>query len=178
MVQEFQNEILYGLRDSAIEKVGPYNENMKLPGSNRMNDQKSLIDNGSVLANIQNSSNVNSISNSGLVSSSALTTNTRRGSKRKTIDSSGYSANNTYSSTNNRHKNANDISRLEKMVPTCYPNEHPFNKDGYRYHLAEPDPHSPLRQKFEETEIWAGKPLPGHLYRLFAGLLKNCTFRI
>ena len=64
------------------------------------------------------------------------------------------------------------------MVPTCYPNEHPFNKDGYRYHLAEPDPHSPLRQKFEETEIWAGKPFPGHLYRLFAGLLKNCTFRI
>ena len=111
---------------------------------------------------------------SGLVSSSAPKTNTRRGSKRKTTDSSGYSANNTYSSTNNRRKNVNDISRLEKMDP----NEHPFNEDGSRYHLAEPDPHSPLRQKFEETEIWAGKPLPGHLYRLFAGLLKNCTFRI
>jgi Set1/Ash2 histone methyltransferase complex subunit ASH2 len=24
-----------------------------------------------------------------------------------------------------------------------------------------------MRQKFEETELWAGKPLPGHLYRLF-----------
>lgn len=36
-----------------------------------------------------------------------------------------------------------------------------------RYHLVEPDPHSPMRQKFEETELWAGKPLPGHLYRLF-----------
>ena len=53
------------------------------------------------------------------------------------------------------------------MVPQFYPTDHPFNKDGYRYYLVEPDPHSPLRQKFEETEFWAGKPLPGHLYRLF-----------
>lgn len=53
------------------------------------------------------------------------------------------------------------------MVPQCYPSDHPFNKDGYRYHLVEPDPHSPIRQKFEETEFWAGKPLPGNLYRLF-----------
>ena len=53
------------------------------------------------------------------------------------------------------------------MVPTCYPTDHPFNKDSYRYHLVEPDPHSPMRQKFEETEFWAGKPLPGNLYRLF-----------
>jgi Set1/Ash2 histone methyltransferase complex subunit ASH2 len=36
-----------------------------------------------------------------------------------------------------------------------------------RYHLVEPDPHSPMRQKFEETELWAGKQIPGHLYRLF-----------
>lgn len=27
-----------------------------------------------------------------------------------------------------------------------YPAEHPFNKDGYRYILAEPDPHAPCRQ--------------------------------
>jgi Set1/Ash2 histone methyltransferase complex subunit ASH2 len=33
--------------------------------------------------------------------------------------------------------------------------------------LVEPDPNSPIRQKFEETEMFAGKPLPGHLYRLF-----------
>ncbi len=48
-----------------------------------------------------------------------------------------------------------------------FPTDHPFNKDSYRYYLVEPDPHSPMRQKFEETELWAGKPLPGHLYRLF-----------
>ncbi len=53
------------------------------------------------------------------------------------------------------------------MIPVFYPLDHPYNKDGYRYHLAEPDPHSPMRQKFEETEYWAGKPIPGGLYRLF-----------
>ena len=53
------------------------------------------------------------------------------------------------------------------MIPTTYPTDHPYNKDGYRYHLAEPDIHAPMRQKFEETEYWAGKPLPGGLYRVF-----------
>ena len=52
-----------------------------------------------------------------------------------------------------KKRNANDLAKLEKMIPTCYPNELPFNKDGYRYHLVEPNPHSPLRQKFEETEL-------------------------
>lgn len=57
--------------------------------------------------------------------------------------------------------------RLEKAIPSGIPLDHPFNKDGYRYHLVEPDPHSPLRTKFEETEHWAGKPIPGSLYRLY-----------
>lgn len=43
--------------------------------------------------------------------------------------------------------------------------EHPFNKDGYRYILAEPDPHAPFRQEFDESADWAGKPIPGWLYR-------------
>jgi Set1/Ash2 histone methyltransferase complex subunit ASH2 len=44
--------------------------------------------------------------------------------------------------------------------------EHPFNKDGYRYVLAEPDPHAPFRQEFDESSDWAGKPIPGWLYRV------------
>lgn len=44
--------------------------------------------------------------------------------------------------------------------------EHPFNKDGYRYILAEPDPHAPFRQEFDESSDWAGKPIPGWLYRV------------
>ncbi|XP_069069542.1 set1/Ash2 histone methyltransferase complex subunit ASH2 isoform X1 [Pleurodeles waltl] len=45
-----------------------------------------------------------------------------------------------------------------------YPLEHPFNKDGYRYILAEPDPHAPDPEKLE-LDCWAGKPIPGDLYR-------------
>ncbi|KAF3848558.1 hypothetical protein F7725_015055 [Dissostichus mawsoni] len=43
--------------------------------------------------------------------------------------------------------------------PHGYPLEHPFNKDGYRYILAEPDPHAPDPEKLE-LDCWAGKPIP------------------
>jgi len=46
-----------------------------------------------------------------------------------------------------------------------YPVDHPFNRDGYRYILAEPDPHAPFRQEFDDSADWAGKPIPGWLYR-------------
>ena len=29
---------------------------------------------------------------------------------------------------------------------TRFPKEHPYNRDGYRYVLAEADPHAPFRQ--------------------------------
>ena len=32
------------------------------------------------------------------------------------------------------------------LPPNGYPKEHPFNRDGYRYILAEADPHAPCRQ--------------------------------
>lgn len=43
-----------------------------------------------------------------------------------------------------------------------YPLEHPFNKDGYRYILAEEDPHA----KKEEEDDVPGRPIPPHLYRV------------
>ncbi|XP_044263008.1 set1/Ash2 histone methyltransferase complex subunit ASH2 isoform X1 [Tribolium madens] len=52
-----------------------------------------------------------------------------------------------------------------KLPAHGYPLDHPFNKDGYRYFLAEPDPHAPYRQEFDESSDWAGKPIPGWLYR-------------
>lgn len=33
-----------------------------------------------------------------------------------------------------------------KLPAHGYPLDHPFNKDGYRYLLAEPDAHAPFRQ--------------------------------
>lgn len=35
---------------------------------------------------------------------------------------------------------------MPKLPPNGYPLEHPFNKDGFRYLLAEPDPHAPYKQ--------------------------------
>ena len=61
------------------------------------------------------------------------------------------------------------MTAASKLSVFGYPLEHPFNKDGYRYILAEPDPHAPNRQAFDESIEWAGKPIPGYLYRVFLG---------
>ena len=54
-----------------------------------------------------------------------------------------------------------------RLTPKYYPSEHPFNKDSYRYILAEPDPHAPNWAAFDESVEWAGKPIPGYLYRMY-----------
>lgn len=61
-----------------------------------------------------------------------------------------------------------DVAANIKLPAHGYPMEHPFNKDGYRYILAEPDPHAPFRQEFDESADWAGKPIPGWLYRILS----------
>lgn len=148
-------ENIYTLRDLSLEKIGPFNESFKTMTSSS-SSKNALGETTSLINNSQN----------GSISGMA-----KRGSKRKVNDSGAqnFSSGSTSGQFANSKKRGapNDLSRLEKMVPTCFPLEHPFNKDGYRYYLVEPDPNSPLRQKFEETEIWAGKPLPGHLYRIF-----------
>ncbi|XP_017140670.1 set1/Ash2 histone methyltransferase complex subunit ASH2 isoform X1 [Drosophila miranda] len=67
--------------------------------------------------------------------------------------------------TGKKGRPSSDITANVKLPPHGYPLEHPFNKDGYRYILAEPDPHAPFRQEFDESSDWAGKPIPGWLYR-------------
>ncbi|XP_055381208.1 set1/Ash2 histone methyltransferase complex subunit ASH2 isoform X2 [Condylostylus longicornis] len=67
--------------------------------------------------------------------------------------------------TGKKGRPASDAIATVKLPPHGYPLEHPFNKDGYRYILAEPDPHAPFRQEFDESSDWAGKPIPGWLYR-------------
>jgi len=178
-IHEQHGELMYSLKDYALEKVGPYNENIKMtpavaagtPTSTPAPPQTSSIPPIASANVLQSSQALNTVS----VSNSS----SRRGSKRKASESTvtatavptfgnvGTSAFGAAHVLVSKKRNANDLAKLEKMIPTCYPNDHPFNKDGYRYHLVEPDPHSPLRQKFEETEFWAGKPLPGHLYRPF-----------
>ena len=65
-------------------------------------------------------------------------------------------------------KKKSDVGRYKFSTLHGYPLEHPFNKDGYRYILAEPDPHAPFRQEFDESSDWAGKPIPGWLYRVLS----------
>ena len=40
-----------------------------------------------------------------------------------------------------------------------FPKEHPFNRDGYRYILAEADPHAPFRQVKEEQIYYIFNPI-------------------
>lgn len=61
---------------------------------------------------------------------------------------------------------ASDLSVAVKLPQHGYPLDHPYNKEGYRYILAEPDPHAPFRQEYDESPDWAGKPIPGWLYRV------------
>ncbi|XP_068702334.1 set1/Ash2 histone methyltransferase complex subunit ASH2-like isoform X1 [Montipora foliosa] len=61
-------------------------------------------------------------------------------------------------------KSRSDLPPSQKLPPHGYPLEHPFNKDGYRYILAEQDPNAPLANM--DMEFWAGKPIPGDLYRI------------
>jgi len=77
-----------------------------------------------------------------------------RGTKRK-LDNNG----------NGGKKSRGELS-TPPLPPNGYPKEHPFNRDGYRYILAEADPHAPHRQEFDESTDMAGKPIPGFLCRV------------
>ena len=86
----------------------------------------------------------------------------RRGTKRKLISSQNEGV-----GIGNRKPKSDLV--MPKLPPNGYPTEHPFNKDSFRYILAEPDPHGPFRQEFDESQDWVGKPIPGWLYRKLCG---------
>ncbi|KAL3311659.1 Set1/Ash2 histone methyltransferase complex subunit ASH2 [Cichlidogyrus casuarinus] len=53
-----------------------------------------------------------------------------------------------------------------KLNSLGIPIDHPFNKDGYRYILVEPDRNAQGRKLWDESEFTAGKPIPGLFYRV------------
>ncbi|GAB1301764.1 Set1/Ash2 histone methyltransferase complex subunit ASH2 [Apodemus speciosus] len=77
--------------------------------------------------------------------------------------SSAVSASGNLNGTTKKAR-SDPLFSAQRLPPHGYPLEHPFNKDGYRYILAEPDPHAPDPEKLE-LDCWAGKPIPGDLYR-------------
>ena len=75
-----------------------------------------------------------------------------------------------------RQKNT-DLPLSERLPRHGFPSDHPFNKDGYRYCLAEPDPHIPgkFRQQPKtnpnhnsdnDPEPDYAKPIPPKTYRI------------
>lgn len=67
--------------------------------------------------------------------------------------------------TINSSKRARSDNNSSAVLPSHgYPLEHPFNKDGYGYILAEPDPNADKRDF--ELDSFAGKPIPGEIYRV------------
>uniref|UniRef100_A0A8C4QHN1 Ash2 like, histone lysine methyltransferase complex subunit n=1 Tax=Eptatretus burgeri TaxID=7764 RepID=A0A8C4QHN1_EPTBU len=78
-----------------------------------------------------------------------------RGTKRKQDGATG---------TVGKRTRNDSIFPSQRLPPHGFPLDHPFNKDGYRYVLAEPDPHAPDPERVE-LDSWAGKPIPGELYR-------------
>lgn len=87
----------------------------------------------------------------------------RGGGKRRTVDGSTIYA---QSQAALAKKTRGDSILPKSGAGFGYPTEHPFNKDGFRYILAEPDSNAPFRQEFDESSDWAGKPIPGWLYRV------------
>lgn len=79
-----------------------------------------------------------------------------RGTKRKVEQNTG----------NSGSKKLRGELQTPSLAPNSFPKEHPFNKDGYRYVLAEADIHAPFRQEFDEATDLAGKPIPGFLCRV------------
>ncbi|CAF4582016.1 unnamed protein product, partial [Rotaria sp. Silwood2] len=165
---DIAGELMIALREQSLDKIGPMNEKIfEIMNPNAFRDQSPNTSNttnpivpSSNITPLQTNQSGNGTfhgsSSANSVTSLANSEVTRRTSKRKLATENSLNA-----------KRRGDVPKLERLIPKSFPPEYPFNKEGYRYHLAEPDPHSPFRQKFDETEVWAGKPIPGHLYRTF-----------
>ncbi|XP_075457330.1 set1/Ash2 histone methyltransferase complex subunit ASH2 isoform X1 [Ascaphus truei] len=128
----------FGLLDQDLANIGPAYDNQK---------QSSAVSTGG-----------------GLNGSVAASSSAKgRGAKRKQQDGGSTS---TAKRTRSLlvSPSSDPLFSAQRLPPHGYPLEHPFNKDGYRYILAEPDPHAPDPEKLE-LDCWAGKPIPGDLYR-------------
>merc|ERR1711990_630744 len=83
-----------------------------------------------------------------------LTDNVGHSSKKKN--------NNQQEGSRKKQKNT-DLPLSERLPKHGFPTDHPFNKDGYRYWLAEPDPHIP---DTDPEQDFGGKPIPPKTYRI------------
>ncbi|XP_060712683.1 set1/Ash2 histone methyltransferase complex subunit ASH2 isoform X2 [Hemiscyllium ocellatum] len=140
----------FGLLDQDLSNIGPAYDTQKqggslTPGSNLNGCLSGATCNDGTGGRAREATQGGTVGGSGK----------GRGAKRKQDGTSGGTAKRTRS---------DPLFAAQRLPPHGYPLEHPFNKDGYRYILAEPDPHAPDPEKLE-LDCWAGKPIPGDLYR-------------
>ncbi|XP_073235045.1 set1/Ash2 histone methyltransferase complex subunit ASH2-like isoform X3 [Porites lutea] len=125
-----------------------------LPGNGHIGKHDLTSSLSSSLSSLNSSLNTSGLLGKGKESSGTVPRKSARG-KRK-LDSSQQ--------LSSSKKSKGDLPPSQKLPPHGYPLEHPFNKDGYRYILAEQDSNAPLANM--DMEFWAGKPIPGDLYRV------------
>nr|XP_020641794.1 set1/Ash2 histone methyltransferase complex subunit ASH2 isoform X1 [Pogona vitticeps] len=142
----------FGLLDQDLSSIGPAYDNQKQSSTvstsgslNELHGPTSILTGGASLGG-------------GIVAGSS---GKGRGAKRKQQDGGTTG---TAKKTRRYAELSDPLFSAQRLPPHGYPLEHPFNKDGYRYILAEPDPHAPDPEKLE-LDCWAGKPIPGDLYR-------------
>ncbi|CAI5795696.1 Ash2 histone methyltransferase complex subunit ASH2 isoform X1 [Podarcis lilfordi] len=140
----------FGLLDQDLANIGPAYDNQKQ--SSAVSTTGSL-NGGASLGGAGSTCLWHFLPQGGIV---AGTSGKGRGAKRKQQDGGTTGA--------TKKTRSDPMFSAQRLPPHGYPLEHPFNKDGYRYILAEPDPHAPDPEKLE-LDCWAGKPIPGDLYR-------------
>lgn len=130
------DDILFALRSMDLLKIAPNYSNIKYHGLNA-NDQQGYNNGSSVFRSA-------------------------RGMKRKV--NSLYQDGTGDLSQNNRKQKSELVQ--PKLPSSGFPTEYPYNKETYRYFLAEPDENAPGKQEYEESQDYgAGKPIPNWLFR-------------
>ncbi|KAJ6221961.1 hypothetical protein RDWZM_000506 [Blomia tropicalis] len=135
-------DILFGLRDREFHKIAPNYDKIK--------NHALLYNDGQ-----------NSYGN-GALGHTPGAYRSARGVKRK-FGMSNNEAMGDLSQLKNRQKS--ELTQ-PKLPPSGFPIEFPYNKDSYRYFLAEPDIHAPGKKEYEDSQDYgAGKPIPNWLFR-------------
>ena len=117
---------MFALREKCLEKIGPINEkileiahpsNLRAQSPSTSSNQLHGLNNNHQTGNgaFHGSSSGNSITSLG---NSDVT---RRTSKRKLANENSLNS-----------KRRGDVPKLERLVPKSFPQEYPFNKEGYR----------------------------------------------
>lgn len=124
---------MIALREQSLEKIGPMNEKIfdlmnpnvcrdQSPNTSATLNQTQSASNLPLQANQSGNGNFHGSSSANSVTSLTNSEVTRRTSKRKLA---------TENSMNTKRRG--DVPKLERLIPKSFPQEYPFNKEGYRY---------------------------------------------